>query len=182
MIRIFVFLFSFWLFALLGFSPVLAATSQETSPSAQLSRQINSYELFWPLVAGKVEGDSLYFLKILKENLRGMVIFGPAKKAEYAVLLGTKRVLEAEKLTEKGNQDLATKTLLRALDKYKSAKTNIESIKRNSGTLGPSYGEISNRLSNMQTYLASVLSRRKGEVKTKLEEIDKLIKELAPAL
>lgn len=175
--RVLIFLFSFWLFAFLVSSPVPAVSSQETSPSAQPSKPVNSYELFWPLVAGKTEGDSSYFLKTLKENLRGMLIFGPGKKAEYAVLLGTKRVLEAEKLVDKGSQDLATKTLSRALDQYESAKTNIESIKRDSGALEPSYREISNRLSNMQTYLASVLLSREGEVKAKLKEIDRLIKE-----
>lgn len=180
--KVLIFLPFFWLFAFLVSFPVLAVTSRETSLSAQPSKPVNSYELFWPLVAGKTEGDSLYFLKTFKENLRGVLIFGPERKAEYAVLLGTKRVLEAEKLSEKGSQDLVAKTLSRALDWYKSAKANIESVKRDSSTSGSSYREISNRLTNMQTYLASVLPSREGKVKVKLEEIDRLIKEMLTTL
>lgn len=181
MARILTISLCFGLFVLLGGSPVLAATNEDASSSPQ-PVQVNAYELFWPLVAGKTEGDSLYFLKSFKEKLRGLLIFSPAKKAEYEVLLGTKRLLEAEKLVKSGKEELAIKTLSRALGQYENVQANIESIRRASGTLGQSYGGVSNPLSNVQTYLASILPDRTGEVKSKLERIDGLIKDLLPNL
>lgn len=60
--------------------------------------EVNSYELFWPIVAGRVHGDSLYSLKLFKENLRGRFIFSNLKKAEYNTVLSEKRIMEFEKL------------------------------------------------------------------------------------
>lgn len=60
--------------------------------------QVNSFSLFWPISAGKVMGEPLYFLKSFKEDLRELLIFSDLKKAEYNVTLSEKRVVEAEKL------------------------------------------------------------------------------------
>src|SRR3989344_5547563 len=59
------------------------------NPSASAT---DSYMLFWPLTAGRTQGDSIYSLKLLKEQIRGWFIFGDVRKADYAVFLGTKRV------------------------------------------------------------------------------------------
>lgn len=59
---------------------------------------VDSYKLFWPITAGKVMGDSMYFLKTFKENLREMLIFSELKKTEYNMTLSEKRTVEAEKL------------------------------------------------------------------------------------
>lgn len=73
---------------------------------------VNSFELFWPIVAGKVQGDNLYPLKIFKEKVRGSLIFSKLRKAEYYSVLSQKRLIEFEKLilTDK-NYENATKTL-----------------------------------------------------------------------
>ena len=59
---------------------------------------VNSYELFWPITAGKVMGEQFYFLKSLKENIREMFIFSDLKKAEHNMTLSEKRTVESEKL------------------------------------------------------------------------------------
>lgn len=87
---------------------------------------INSYELFWPLVAGRTEGDSLYSLKLLNEQVRGWLIFDKSKKADYSILLGTKRVLEAEELIKDDNIDLALKSLERAGSQFSAAYNHIK--------------------------------------------------------
>src|SRR5688500_13173828 len=73
------------------------------SPMPSVSPQptivpVNSFDLFCPISAGKVAGDSLYFLKNLKENIRGVFIFDDFKKIEYNIVLTEKRAVEAEKL------------------------------------------------------------------------------------
>ena len=60
--------------------------------------EANSYELFWPVVAGRVKGDSLYPFKLLKEKVRVFLIFDSGAKAEHFSFLSTKRLVEFEKL------------------------------------------------------------------------------------
>lgn len=76
-------------------SPVSAVNKVKSTPAPI---NVNSYELFWPIVAGKVQGDKMYALKIFKEKLRGRLVFSNIKKAEYNIILSEKRLLEFEKL------------------------------------------------------------------------------------
>ncbi len=99
------------------------STEPSSTPSASVG---NSFELFWPLTAGKTETDSFYSLKLIKEQVGGWFINGDSKKADYAVLLGTKRVLEAEKLIKDGKIDLALETLKRAEAQFSSAYNYIK--------------------------------------------------------
>ncbi len=112
------FLFLFFLLSL--FVPLFAQAQNESTSSA-IPEQIDSYNLFWPLSAGKTEADSLYSLKLFKETLVGWVTFGDTKKVDYAILLGTKRVLEAEKLLIDGNSELAIKALGQAETRFGEA-------------------------------------------------------------
>lgn len=89
-------------------------------------RVVNSYELFWPLVAGRTEGDSLYFLKLLKERIQGWFIGRDSKKADYEILLGTKRMLEAEMLIKDSKIDSALRTLEKADFYFSKAYNDIK--------------------------------------------------------
>lgn len=93
-------LFVIQLFFLTLFVSDSVAQSEELSPTPTpaTNLSVNSYELFWPISAGRVMGDQLYSLKLFKEGLREAFIFNDSKKAEYNVSLSTKRVVEAEKL------------------------------------------------------------------------------------
>lgn len=97
------------IFLLLGllFSPSIAFGAQTKratpkvvtpSPSPTPISRVDSYQLFWPISAGRVMGDPLHFLKNLKENLRGILIFGDYNKAIYDITLSEKRLVEAEYL------------------------------------------------------------------------------------
>lgn len=94
-----IFLTGIFLLAL-AFAPVAGAQRKiAISPSpSPTPTPVNSYALFWPITAGRVMSDQLYFLKSLKEQLREMFIFSDIKKAEYNVTLSEKRTVEAEKL------------------------------------------------------------------------------------
>ncbi len=56
----------------------------------------SSYELFYPVVAGKIPGDKFYELKSFKESFIGKLIFSSTKKADYHLVLSKKRLVEAE--------------------------------------------------------------------------------------
>lgn len=138
-------------------SPVLAQTkSQEkASPSAS----IDVFKLFWPITAGKTLDEPMYFLKDLKEKVRGALIFSPAAKAEYGVLLATKRVLEAEKLVNQGKNDLANKTLDLAKAQFEVAEKNLEMAKSKKEALKESGALTYTRLSNLETYLTDWINK-----------------------
>lgn len=111
---------------------------------------VNSFELFWPLVAGRTRGDSLYFLKTLKENVRGMIIFGKPEKANYSLLLATKRTLEVEKLLAENKNDAAMATL----DEAKMQLDNAEkAITDSNGDLSVTVDDMNNKLSNLEKFL-----------------------------
>lgn len=81
----------FVLFFILFFiltTPVLAKTTPE--PEAE----VDTFDLFWPIVAGRVRGDFFYPLKSFKEKVREFLITNESKKAEYYSFLSTKRLVE----------------------------------------------------------------------------------------
>lgn len=115
-------------FFFLFLAPFAQAVSVTPSPSPSPNPEnVTSYELFWPVTAGKVMGDSLYSVKTLKENVRGWLIFGNYKKSEYSLLLSEKRLVEAEKLiTVNKDEANAIKTLAELTKQQDSAVTNFQ--------------------------------------------------------
>ena len=123
-----------------------SALVEETNVASPSATPINSFELFWPLVAGKTRGDSMYFLKIWKENIRGLLIFGAPQKADYQTLRGTKRVLEVESLFNNSKFDLATETESSANNYLKNA---LDSLKVMSEIPDDVKVSIKNRMDNL---------------------------------
>lgn len=107
------FIASFLLLSLFVPSFARAQNQNEATPGA-LPGSVNSYALFWPLSAGRTESDFLYPLKLFKETVWGWFVFNDTKKVDYAILLGTKRIIEADKLLGEGKNELAIKALTRA--------------------------------------------------------------------
>lgn len=62
------------------------------------SEDKSSYELFYPIVAGKIPGDKWYGLKIIREKVVAIFLLEPNKKIEFHSSLSQKRLVEAEKL------------------------------------------------------------------------------------
>lgn len=111
------FLKSFVVFLALMLASVRLVNAATPTPSPTPG-PVSSFEMFWPVVAGKVSGESMYNLKLLKEKVREVFIFSDYKKADYNIILSVKRVVEAEKLylTDK-KYDEAQKTLKMAQEK-----------------------------------------------------------------
>ena len=137
---------------------------------------ISSFELFWPVVAGKTIDDPLYILKSLKEKVRGFLIFGKPQKADYNVFLATKRVVEAEKLISEDKRELAVKTLDKAIVLLESAETEL------SGTPGESISSdiknnINKQLKNLEIFVPRLMSQD-GSLVGKLQEVLNVVKTL----
>lgn len=145
------------------------SVSAQVEPVA--TTEVNSFELFWPVSAGRTMGDSLYALKNFKEKLRGALIFGKPQKAEYAIFLATKRVVEAEKLLSDGKNDLASSTLDKMTEQLEIATVNADLAK---GQFGEKVDEVNNKLDNLEIFLpwlATKYESAKGKLDPILEKV-----------
>lgn len=149
-----VFVFILFVFSL---SPVSALTKAKSTPAPI---EVNSYELFWPIVAGKVQGDKMYALKIFKEKLRGRLVFSNVKKAEYNTILSEKRLLEFEKLaiTNKDFEN-STKTLGVFKSTQEEAVNRLELAQKEGLDVTVTSQMISEVFDKEATLLQSILSK-----------------------
>lgn len=153
-----------------NYNPSINKVMPSATPEATVSGkpvEVNSFEMFWPLAAGKTRADGLYFLKNLKENVRGWFIFGAAEKAEYKTLRATKRVLEAEALINDSKFDLAKETEASAnnyLNQTLSTFTDTSDIQ------DELKATVKNRLDNL-IKLVDVLNTRTKEQKDLNEQV-----------
>ncbi|KKQ95748.1 MAG: hypothetical protein UV74_C0013G0355 [Candidatus Woesebacteria bacterium GW2011_GWB1_43_14] len=145
-------IFLFFAFSFIALGAGLAGAKGEAVEEPKVTN-VNSYELFWPLVAGKTKGESLYSLKLFKEKARGALIFGAFKKVDYEVFLATKRVIEAEKLLNSGKQDLANESLNLAAVHLENAQKKMEDM-GNEYKVKAKVDEVNNKLNNLETFLS----------------------------
>lgn len=131
---------------------------------------MSAYELFWPVVAGKTRGESLYFLKRLKEKIRGALIFGDAQKTEYRILLSTKRILEADKLLENKKTEHAIKALEEAKENLEEARESWHEVE-NPADYKQQIDEMNNKLENIETFLEKIKHGKEDSVRNMLQEV-----------
>ena len=157
----------------LFFKGVTAASDPTTTPEPS---NISSFELFWPIVAGKTMDDPLYILKSLKEKVRGFLIFGKPQKADYNVFLATKRVVEAEKLISESKRELAVKTLDKAVVLLESAETKVSGTP---GELisGDTKNNINKQLENLEIFIPRLIAQD-SNLAGKLQEVLNIVKTL----
>lgn len=93
----------------------------------------DSFTLFYPIVAGKTQGDSFYFLKTFRDQLTEVFSFGNAKKSEVNLTLATKRFLEGEKLL-KNNQNAFAKTTFENFTAKLTAAYNYAATEQDNDT------------------------------------------------
>ncbi len=148
-------------------------TTVKTTPtpasSATPVANVDSFELFWPVVPGKTMGDTLYGLKIFKEKVRGFLIFGIPQKANYKVTLATKRVVEAEKLITDGKTDLANQTL-DAFDADIVAGSDLWATAKSDGNAPVAIeDDLRKELQNLEVFLRWYSPKNQGETKVKID-------------
>lgn len=149
---------------------VYLPTVKVTPTATPTPTPVDSFSLFWPMSAGKTMQSKIYFLKTLKEQIRGFFIFGSAQKASYEVFLGTKRMLEAEFLMKGNVPDIANKTLDSASSDFDKANSALTSAK-NSGDIDQTIkDEINTRVSNLKKFTSSLMIQYPN-YKDKLQDI-----------
>jgi hypothetical protein len=159
----------------------LQASDVEEDIGSQEVEEVNSYELFWPMVAGKTRGDFLYPLKSLKEKVRGVLIFGIPEKVNYSIFLATKRTLEVEELLNEGKTDLANRTIDSALKELLKAESNI----KKSIDQGDDFGEVGNEIvknSDKLERLVIWLAKSETGSKEKLQELSEKVHSIKTSL
>jgi len=162
----------FILFSFLFLSSAGVVFAKESTNNVE---KVDSYVLFWPVVAGKTKADSFYSLKLFKEKIRGLIIFGKPQKADHALFLATKRVLEAEKLIKEEKKDYALETLDMALVQLNIVENNML---QSSDTFQSAVNELNNKFNNLEAFLPWLASQYKDQdFSTKVQKIlDMVIK------
>lgn len=136
--------------------------------------EVSSFELFWPVVAGKTMGDSFYFVKSLKENIRGKLIFGPAQKADYSIFLATKRIVEAEKLILEGKSDLAEKTLTQATRQLDKAEISMSQALTKGIPFQDQAANMGRQLSNLETFIPGLITKASNNKESLTKILEKV--------
>lgn len=138
--------------------------------------KVNSFELFWPIVAGKVKGESLYFLKSFKETIREMLIFSSFKKADYNLTLSEKRTVEAEELiVKRGDLENGRKTLEEAQAKREKALDLIMQAEEDGRYVTDLKNALKSSLEKQRALMNYNASQVEGEARSALESnIDSL--------
>ncbi|MEK7188745.1 MAG: DUF5667 domain-containing protein, partial [Patescibacteria group bacterium] len=130
----------------------------------------NSFELFWPVVAGRTQGDSLYPIKRWKEKLRGWLIFGNLQKADYFLFLSVKRFVEIEKLIKQGDTPNALSTIQNVNIELDQASYILNMTKANGDTAGSIKHNINTRILNLKDFVTYLITKSDAEIKGKLQE------------
>lgn len=147
---------------------------QSAVPSSTPTPVVSSFDLFWPMVAGKTVQSKLYFLKTLKEEIRGFFIFGSAQKVDYRIFLAIKRTLEAEVLIKGNLSTQANATLDAAISNLEKANSALINAKNSSDIDQSTKDEINTRVSNLKKLVTSMKANY-PDYKDKLQSIlDKL--------
>ncbi len=152
------------LFSFIFFLVLAVPVFSQTTP---LSSDLNSFEIFWPVAAGKTVGEPLYKLKLFKEKVRGMLIFGDIQKADYALFLSTKRLVEAEKLINLNQVDSAKQTISAMYDQLKVVSENVSNKE---GADKEDIDEINIKLEKLEMFVGWLASRNE-EYKDQLMEV-----------
>lgn len=143
----------------------------------------DSFTEFWPLSAGKVMGEPLYFLKTLKESVREMLYFSDYRKVDYNITLSEKRLVEAEKLyLEKKDWENGAKSLAASQQKREKALNLLKQVKG----AGRNTTDLENRFTDslrkqrtlLQKIEMSVPDNAKGQVADNISAIDQLREKL----
>jgi len=162
------------IFIICAFVLTLSSVSVLAQEDNQTNESVNSFELFWPVVAGKSKGDTLYSLKLFKEKVRGFLIFGKPQKADYSLFLTTKRVLEAEKLSKEGKKDYSVQTFDMALSQLAVVEKSIEDSGDN---MKSTVDDLNLKFDNLEVFLPWLVPQYKDqELTSKAQQVlDKVV-------
>ncbi len=171
-------------FSLVLLFSVAGVVSAQTSPSpSPVATDVNSFDMFWPVVAGKVEGESLYKLKLAKESLREALIFSEYRKADYNITLSVKRAVEAEKLyLQDKKYDQGKTTLKAAQEKRQKVLTLIGKVEAKGQKSVDLKNTLKSSLEKQTTLMTYIASQVPDNEKTAVNDDIKAMQELLSKL
>lgn len=143
-------------------------------------QEVKTFDLFWPVAAGKVPGDSLYFLKTLKENLRELLIFSKYQKTDYNIVLVEKRMAEAEKLLLENND---VNNFSKALDMAESKRMKVLDLLSQLKADGTDTSSLYDRFQSSLNKQTELLNYWKTKTKDNAQEVvNKSLEEVSASL
>lgn len=158
-----------------------SAPSSEATASQNILK--SSYELFWPIVAGRVAGEPFYFLKTLKEDIAEKLIFADIRKSDHHLFLSKKRLVETEKLLlEKKDYRNAVITIQKSVSELQNAIQVANLAKRK----GKKVQDLFNALSKdgdieagfLENLIKQIPEEQKGPFDKAVFKIRELVKSL----
>jgi len=168
---------------LLSFSGAVTAQGMRESANfaedrEAVAEEVSSFDLFWPIVAGRTRGDSLYFLKPLKERLRELLIFNDFQKAEYSITMAEKRAVELEKLVNERDLGNAQSTLEDAQARWEQAGDRIKQLSESGERVVDLQNRYLDSLEKQRRLFVFLRSDVEGEVRSLLESAVDLIDDI----
>ncbi len=168
------------LFFILGVKSVYAQVSPEPSvselkiPSATQTANNTAvqYDLPYP---GILPDNPLYFLKVVRDNLLGLFITDPLKKASYDLLMANKRLVSARGLIDEGKTDLAITTLSKSGNYFDQAISKAYEAKNQGEDANPVLSNLITAAKKHQEVIEQMVQKTKGDTKTTI----RLLKERA---
>lgn len=113
------------LISILFFTSFKTSFGQETTPTPKVSSV--QYDLPYP---GILPDNPLYFLKAIRDNLLGIFITDPLKKADFTLLQSDKRLAASKILFESKKFDLAITTLSKSGNYFHQSVNKAADAKR----------------------------------------------------
>jgi len=148
---------------------ILALEDKEVDKKQNLTQELNSFELFWPISAGKTVDDPIYWIKNLKEKIRGFLIFGDREKADYYTLLTVKRIVEAEKLIKENKVSMVNKTLENSLKSLAKIESSVDGCMNESVKIDFSNTQMETRLLDLENFIPQLIQLSSEDNKKLLE-------------
>lgn len=139
---------------------------------------MTTYELFWPLVAGKVPGDKFYNLKLWRDKLMGYLFFSKLKKSEYFKQLANKRLVEAEKLLELQRDRYFTETLRQSTEYLEKGSSLLLATPENQSQFwlkGEYAKDLQKHLVVLEKMRSKAGEEQKEFIEKTLEEVKRMI-------
>lgn len=139
---------------------------------APSSEKIDVYALFWPIVPGRTNKDSMFWVKQLKESVGDFFSFGDINKSQYQITLSEKRLVESYKLfIEDKDFDNAEKTLDMNKTHRDSAVRYMKKAQEEQRKVGELKARLVTSLENQQLVLNNIIGKIPEDRKNKIETI-----------
>lgn len=118
---------------------------------------------------GLLPDSPIYFLKSIRDKVKGFFIFSEDGKALYALTLADKRLSEAKALSDKGEDELASVTAEEAGKESESAQEHLTKAESEGKDVTAIVAKLAANSARQQAVLAKVLEKVPEQAKAAIE-------------